>query len=206
MYWINAQKCRACLSCADACQVPGAITVRNGRPVIDAAYCTDCGACVAACPHQAIEQVGAATPEIIRPAHETQTRPARAATAQPSAEPVVRASAETPANARPAAGVPAKTRPVDVPATARPREGDLPAEQKHSDRMDIIRTVAEIGGALIVGIIGALKDSGLGSGAGTGGSTRSGGMGSGLGRGGGSGRGAGRGRGGGGRRFRNRNR
>ena len=184
MYWINAQKCRACLSCADACQVAGAIAVRNGRPVIDAAYCTDCGACVAVCPHEAIEQVGAATPEIIRPATKTATR-----TAQPAA-PAAQAASSVPAKQRPDAAVPTK---------AQPREKNLPAKATHGDRMDIIRTVAEVGGALIVGIIGALKETGLGSGS----SSRGSGSGMGM----GSGRGAGRGRGGGGgRRFRNRHR
>ena len=57
MYWIDPQKCATCLSCTDVCDVPGAIVLRNGRPVIDAGLCTECGACADACEHNAISVV-----------------------------------------------------------------------------------------------------------------------------------------------------
>lgn len=50
------QSCIACRRCVKAC-APGAITVKNNLAVINTAVCTNCGACVAVCPRNAISLV-----------------------------------------------------------------------------------------------------------------------------------------------------
>ena len=39
-----------CDLCATNCPVPGALTVRRGRPVVDPVACTGCGDCASVCP------------------------------------------------------------------------------------------------------------------------------------------------------------
>jgi len=50
---VNQELCTGCGSCIEVCQA-GAISLRDGRAVIDAEACVGCGACVDACPCQAI--------------------------------------------------------------------------------------------------------------------------------------------------------
>ncbi len=53
----RADRCTGCGECAAACP-SRAITMREGRPVTDAARCTLCGRCVTACPAGAREILG----------------------------------------------------------------------------------------------------------------------------------------------------
>ena len=206
MYWIDSQNCKACLKCVDACPVPGALIVRRERPIIDAAYCTDCGACAAACPHNAIAPVEAATPEII------QSQPASNPVTTIQQQPPVQTSQGGQIAQRKDAGVPAaKEQKSNLPARKQQAEDQL-AESRREQRTDLIRTIAEVGGALVSGIVSSLASGGSltgGRGSGQTGIGKSGSSnrrGGGMGRGGGRGQGLGSGRGSGrGRQRRNRN-
>ena len=57
MYWVNHELCTGCLACAEACTTPGALVIREGKPVVDTVLCTACAACVDACPRGAISEV-----------------------------------------------------------------------------------------------------------------------------------------------------
>ena len=50
---IDAEKCVRCLRCAEVCHF-GAIHVNSHRVHIDPILCEGCGACVHACPHEAV--------------------------------------------------------------------------------------------------------------------------------------------------------
>lgn len=57
MYRINRELCTGCLACTEACTTPGALTIREGKPIVDVVLCTTCGACADACPRGAISEV-----------------------------------------------------------------------------------------------------------------------------------------------------
>ena len=50
--------CQGCVarSCTNVCKF-GAISVQNGRAVVDSAKCKNCGMCIQACPYQAITKI-----------------------------------------------------------------------------------------------------------------------------------------------------
>jgi len=52
---VNADECVGCESCVPVCPVE-AISMKDGKAVIDQDTCTECGACVAECPTEAIKQ------------------------------------------------------------------------------------------------------------------------------------------------------
>jgi ferredoxin len=54
MAYVITDKCTNCGACVDACPVD-AISEGDGKHVIDADACVDCGACADECPVEAIE-------------------------------------------------------------------------------------------------------------------------------------------------------
>lgn len=53
--WVQPMACLAhtgsfCTVCSERCPVPGAIEVRQGKPIIHESACTGCGVCVNVCP------------------------------------------------------------------------------------------------------------------------------------------------------------
>lgn len=50
---VNSEKCIGCEACEAVCSV-GAITVKQGRALIDYDKCLSCGACVHECPLDAV--------------------------------------------------------------------------------------------------------------------------------------------------------
>ena len=50
---INEDECMGCEACVGACPVE-AISMNEGKAVVDAGSCIDCGACVGECPSEAI--------------------------------------------------------------------------------------------------------------------------------------------------------
>ena len=56
----DPEKCRGCVTCAVAAACPSrAVSVVDGRAVIDAARCTRCGVCVGKCPFSAVPKEAA---------------------------------------------------------------------------------------------------------------------------------------------------
>jgi Fe-S-cluster-containing hydrogenase component 2 len=53
MLWINQEKCIGCGKCVDVCPV-GAISMKDGKAVIDQSKCIHCGKCLNICPQEAI--------------------------------------------------------------------------------------------------------------------------------------------------------
>lgn len=49
-YWIDPDRCQACMSCARRCPVEAIISVKNQVHVIDQDKCIRCGTCLTACP------------------------------------------------------------------------------------------------------------------------------------------------------------
>ncbi len=56
MYYVDANRCRGCELCVQACPV-GAIRLVAGKAEIDPNRCQECGACAEVCPMQAILSV-----------------------------------------------------------------------------------------------------------------------------------------------------
>jgi NAD-dependent dihydropyrimidine dehydrogenase PreA subunit len=54
--YVDSTRCNGCGACLDACPQQ-AITIQNGLAVIDQALCTQCGACAEICPAGAISGV-----------------------------------------------------------------------------------------------------------------------------------------------------
>ncbi|MDY7010120.1 MAG: 4Fe-4S binding protein [Planctomycetota bacterium] len=50
---VDIEKCTGCGSCVDVCPVE-AISLNDGKAVIDEDTCTECGLCVDECPEEAI--------------------------------------------------------------------------------------------------------------------------------------------------------
>lgn len=50
---LDNEKCSGCKACVDACP-SSAITVPDGKAVVNEGECIDCGACVDACPNAAL--------------------------------------------------------------------------------------------------------------------------------------------------------
>ena len=55
MVKVIADECVGCETCVPVCPVE-AITMKDGKAVIDQDTCTECGACVGECPTEAIKQ------------------------------------------------------------------------------------------------------------------------------------------------------
>lgn len=51
---IDESKCTGCGACVEACPVD-ALKIENGKAKVDADTCIDCGTCVDECPVEAIE-------------------------------------------------------------------------------------------------------------------------------------------------------
>ena len=52
---VDQEKCLGCEACTGACPV-SAISMNDGKAVVNADECVDCGACVSTCPAEAITQ------------------------------------------------------------------------------------------------------------------------------------------------------
>lgn len=52
---VDDSKCVGCESCVGECPV-NAISMADGKALVNADECIDCGACVGACPTEAIAQ------------------------------------------------------------------------------------------------------------------------------------------------------
>ena len=50
--------CTSCGQCVEACPVPGALRIEEGRLLLDESRCVNCGKCVAACPAGAWQSAG----------------------------------------------------------------------------------------------------------------------------------------------------
>ncbi|MDD3155514.1 MAG: 4Fe-4S binding protein [Victivallaceae bacterium] len=50
---VDSEKCAGCETCVGACPV-GAISMKDGKAVVNEAECIECGACVGECPCEAI--------------------------------------------------------------------------------------------------------------------------------------------------------
>ena len=53
MPWINQEKCIGCGKCINVCPV-GAISMEDGKAVIDQSKCIQCGKCLDICPQGVI--------------------------------------------------------------------------------------------------------------------------------------------------------
>ena len=53
MVRVEADECVGCENCVPVCPVE-AITMKDGKAIIDLDTCTECGTCVAECPTEAI--------------------------------------------------------------------------------------------------------------------------------------------------------
>jgi len=53
MPWVEQNKCVGCGACINICPA-GAISLKNGKAVIDQDKCTHCGKCFDVCPQEAI--------------------------------------------------------------------------------------------------------------------------------------------------------
>ena len=51
---VNADTCTGCGACVDACPVEAISMNNDGKAEVDTSTCTDCGACVDECPVEAI--------------------------------------------------------------------------------------------------------------------------------------------------------
>lgn len=57
MIRVSEEKCTGCGICADVC-LRAVITMKNGRPNINAIRCVGCAVCVDRCPEGALEDLG----------------------------------------------------------------------------------------------------------------------------------------------------
>ena len=53
---VNQEKCMGCGACVSACPVEAITQKEDGKAVVDPDKCIDCGACVGECPVEAITQ------------------------------------------------------------------------------------------------------------------------------------------------------
>ena len=53
MPWVKQDKCIGCGACVKVCPV-GAISIKNGKAVVDQNKCIKCGRCAGVCPQGAI--------------------------------------------------------------------------------------------------------------------------------------------------------
>ncbi|HPC39174.1 MAG TPA: 4Fe-4S binding protein [Exilispira sp.] len=51
--FVNSSKCTGCGGCVDVCPV-GAISLVDGKALVDKDTCIDCAACTSECPSEAI--------------------------------------------------------------------------------------------------------------------------------------------------------
>ncbi|MBN2402966.1 MAG: hydrogenase iron-sulfur subunit [Spirochaetes bacterium] len=49
-YWIDPEKCQACMTCAKRCPVDAIISAKQQVHIVDQEKCIKCGTCLAACP------------------------------------------------------------------------------------------------------------------------------------------------------------
>ena len=63
-YYIDPEKCQACMMCARRCPVDAIISAKNQIHVIDQEKCIKCGTCVEACPPKfsAVTKISGGTP------------------------------------------------------------------------------------------------------------------------------------------------